>query len=80
MRARRQFRPSVTFMPSRFALSGVGAALDPMDSTTVPTSTPPASIDPMDPTSTTIGSPSPTDSSTGITGSFATTTPDVAVC
>jgi hypothetical protein len=80
MRARHQFRPSVDFMPSRFALSGVAAALDPMDSTTVPTSTPPASIDPMDPTGTTGINPSPSSPSTGISGSFVTTSPAMAVC
>jgi hypothetical protein len=34
----------------------------------------------MSPTSTTTGDPSSTDPSAGVTGSFVTTTPQVAMC
>lgn len=80
MRARRQFRPTVDFMPSRFALSGAGAALDPMDSTTVPTGTGTTQVDPMDPTSTPTATPTDTPPTIADPGSFMPTPTTTSLC
>jgi len=79
MRARRSFRPVLDFMPSRLALSGASAAIDPMDPVSGGGS-PPAIVDPMDPTSTSTGAdgvttPTPTES-----GSFLPTRRHEVIC
>ncbi len=80
MRARRSFRPVVDFMPSRFALSGATAAIDPMDSISDGGGSTPAIVDPMDPTSTSTGAdrvPTPRQTNPG---SFLPTHDDEVIC
>jgi hypothetical protein len=53
MRTRRQFQPTVEYMPMRMVPCAVVVSVpDPTDPTTDPSSPPPVMVDPTDPTQT----------------------------